>query len=176
MADLTYEGFVTGSGHYQPKRKNQWYMELPGETGIASIAIKTTKLPGGSFKETVLDYINQKYYFAGKWEWKTIDIKLQDYIGDSTANLLYNWFLSVYNPVTGKQAYGANMKKTVNIVLLDPEGEDLERWVLKGCWPTTFEWGELDYATDDLRELSMTLRYDRPELEAIDPNPTPEDI
>jgi len=165
MAELNYEGFITGTGKFQPKRKNQWVMEFPTDTGIESIDIKTTGLPGGAFGETVLDYINQKYYFAGKWEWETIPITLWDYIGDSTSKKLYDWYLSNYNPATGKQAYGSNVKKNINIVLLDPEGSELERWVLKGAWPQSFKWGELDYSDAELRTLELVLRYDRPELE-----------
>jgi phage tail-like protein len=176
MADLKYDEFITGAagGMYQPKRKNQWVFEFPDEVGIASIAIKSVGLPNGSFSELTLDYINQKYYFPGKFAWEEISLTLMDYIGDSTSQKLYDWFLANYNPLTGKQAFGANLKKTVNIILLDPEGAELERWVLKGAWPKTFNWGELDYEADDLRTLELAIRYDRPELETKDASPTPD--
>lgn len=172
MAKLNHTGFaVEGTGAYQPKRKNQWYVELNvwNSTVIDSLLIKSTGLPAGSFTEVTVDYINNKYYFPGKWEWDTIQMTLRDLVGNSSTQKLYDWFLHIFNPETGGQQMGGELKKNVAIKLLDPRGNLLETWTLVGAWPQAINWGEGGLAHDDdaERELSVTFRYDYATLASV---------
>lgn len=155
---------LDSDGTYQPKRKNQWYISFETDFGIQSFALKTTGLPGGEFAEITVDYINNKYYFPGKWTWNEIEVTLRDFIGVDTAGALYKWFRTCFNPQTGEQALAAGMKQTITIHLLDPQGNEIEQWSLVGAWPKKFNWGDgMDYSSDEIRELTMGFRYDHAE-------------
>jgi hypothetical protein len=165
MAKLHHTPFASDQiGQWQPKRKNQWYVELqpPAGNALESIMVKSAGLPGGSFTEIAIDYMNSKYYFPGKWEWETIQMTLRDFVGNSATQKLYDWFLHIYNPETGGQNMGGEIKRNVSIKLLDPRGNLVETWTLVGAWPSAMNWGEggLAYDDDGERELSVTFRFD----------------
>ena len=43
---------------------------------------------------------------------------------------------------------------------IDGDGNNLESWTLKNAWITDLKFGDLEYGSDDITELSMTLKYD----------------
>ena len=47
---------------------------------------------------------------------------------------------------------------TINI--LGPVGDIVEEWTLKGAWIQSAQFGDLDFATNDPVEITLTLRYD----------------
>jgi len=169
MARLTNISISNDStGIYQPKRKNQWYVEIapPNSTNFTTFAIKSTGLPGGTFNEVVIDYMNSKFYFPGKWEWETISMTLRDFIGENSSQKLYDWFTSQFSPEKGGQAMGGEVKSNIIISLLDPRGSVIERWTLMGAFLKEAKWGDLDYSDDGERELTITIRYDYATLQS----------
>ena len=171
MPELVWDNFMSiTDGVYQPKRKNQWYIRFAGLNRIETAMLKTSGLPSGSFGVIEVDYINQKYYFPGKWSWDEIEMSLRDFTGKSTAQAIYDWWkANMYNPDTGKQGYGNVVKKSVEIILMSPAGEDLEKWILTGAFPIKVDWGDdLDYKEEGERTLNVTWRYDRAELEPME--------
>jgi len=151
-----------------PKRKNLWYVEFPVEHEIKKFALKTTGLPGGEFAEITVDYINNKFYFPGKWTWNEVEMSFNDYFGSNVSQELYKWFKASFNPSTGEQPMAEGLKKTISIITLGPDGEEIEKWHLKGAWPKKFEWGDgLDYSSDDPRTMTVSFRYDYAEFESL---------
>ena len=46
------------------------------------------------------------------------------------------------------------------IVQLNADGEELERWTLKNPFITKAEFGSLDYSSDEMVDVSVSIRYD----------------
>jgi hypothetical protein len=44
--------------------------------------------------------------------------------------------------------------------MLDPQGAVIEQWDIQGAWIQDFNGGELDYASSDNAEISITIRFD----------------
>jgi hypothetical protein len=167
MAKLAHIEFAKNlDGRWQPKRKNNWYVQLetPGQKTINTVAIKSTGLPGGSFTEVTIDYMNSKYYFPGKWEWNTIQMTMRDFVGESTAQAIYDWHRHIFNPETGAQNMGGDVKRSISLNMTDPRGNVIETWELVGAWPQAVEWGDVAYDDDGEREITVTWRYDFPSL------------
>ena len=51
----------------------------------------------------------------------------------------------------------------------------VEEWVLYNAWVKDVKYGELDYTSDDLTEITLTLRYDFAKLN-MDNQQTPPDL
>lgn len=163
MAKLAWTHFnLTTNGTYEPKRKNNWYATIQTANGelLETIQIKSTGLPGGSFSEVEMKYMNSKYYFPGIWTWDTVEMTLRDFIGKNTTQSIYEWFLYTYNPKKGGLNYGVNVKKTINIYLLDTNGIKTDEWTLHGAWLQAAKWGEATYDDEQPREITVTIRYD----------------
>jgi len=142
---------------YEPKRKFRWFLEIDGQDAFV---MKTAARPQATFEETVIDYINAKRWISGKQAWNPIAVTLHDPINPSAANNVMQWMRLNYENRTGRMGYASVYKKDITLKLLDPEGNVVEIWDLKGTWPMDINWGDLDYASSDNVEISMSLRFD----------------
>ena len=48
----------------------------------------------------------------------------------------------------------------VELEMLDPTGVVVSKWILKNTMVTSADFGSLDYANDDLTEITLGLRFD----------------
>jgi hypothetical protein len=48
----------------------------------------------------------------------------------------------------------------IQIIQIDANGNALETWTLNNAWLKSVNFGNLDYSTDDINEVSFTFRYD----------------
>lgn len=142
---------------YEPKRKFRWFLEIEG---LDAYTMKTSARPQFTAEETVIDYINTKRYVAGKWAWNPIAITLHDPIAPSAAQKVMEWVRLNYETLTGRSGYAAVYKKDITLKLLDPQGTVVELWDLKGAWIMDANWGDLDYASSDNTEISLSIRFD----------------
>jgi len=52
----------------------------------------------------------------------------------------------------------------IEIVQIDANGNALETWTLNNAWIKKVAFGELDYSSDDINEVTLTIRYDWADL------------
>ncbi len=123
---------------FEPKTKNRFIMYIEG---VPAYLIKTANRPQIQFEEIVLDHINVKRYIKGKGAWQPI-VRLS------------------HESVTGRDGYSDFYKKDVTFNMLGPVGDVVEEWVLKGTYIETANFGDLDYASSDPAEITLTLKYD----------------
>lgn len=156
MSDILEVGQLLANT-YEPKRKFRWILEIDG---IESYIMKTAARPQSTFEETMIDYINAKRWIAGKQSWNPITVTIHDPIMPSGAQMVMDWMRLNYENLTGRMGYASVYKKDITLKMLDPQGAVVEHWDLKGAWCQDINWGDLDYATSDNAEISMTIRYD----------------
>ena len=142
---------------YEPKRQFRWIFEIDG---IDAFTAKTSQRPKKNFESTVIDYINQKRYVAGKGEWQTIEITLYDPIAPSASQKVTQWLRLVHDDPTGRMGYAEMYKKNFALKLLDGLGNVVERWNFIGAWPMEVDYGDLDYASSENMVISVNIRYD----------------
>ena len=99
--------------------------------GIPAYLIKTANRPSLESDEVILEHMNVTRY-----------VKLH------------------HESVTGRDGYSDFYKKDVTFNLLGPVGDVVEEWKLKGCYIQSANFGDLDFATSDPAEISLTLKYD----------------
>ena len=147
---------------FEPKLKNRYVMAIDG---IPAYLIKTANRPSISFEEVELNHMNVKRYVKGKASWETIEVTLCDPIVPSAAQAVMEWVRLSHESVTGRDGYSDFYKKDVNIKVLGPVGDVVEQWTLKGAWIQSANFNDLDFASSDPVEISVTLRYDYAILE-----------
>ena len=136
---------------FEPKTKNRFIMYIEG---IPAYLIKTANRPSIEFEEIVLDHINVK------GAWQPVDITLYDPVVPSAAQAVMEWVRLGHESVTGRDGYSDFYKKDVTFNLLGPVGDVVEEWVLKGAYIQSANFGDLDYASTDPAEITLTLKYD----------------
>ena len=147
---------------FEPKLKNRFVMSVDG---IPAYLIKTTSRPSISFDEVELNHMNVKRFMKGKGTWETIEITMYDPVVPSAAQAAMEWIRLSHESVTGRDGYSDFYKKDVDFQVLGPVGDVVEQWKLKGTWIQSANFNDLDFASSDPVEISLTLRYDYAILE-----------
>ena len=148
--------------NFEPKMKNRYIMEIDG---ISSYLIKTANRPSISFEVVTLDHINVKRKLKGKGEWQDIEITLFDPIVPSGAQQVMEWVRLSHESLTGRDGYADFYKKTIQIEMLGPVGDKIEKWELHGAFINNAVFNDLDWASNDPSDITLTLSYDYAVLE-----------
>lgn len=159
---------VLGGSDICIKRKFRWMFSIPDVVGEGANMLPPEKSarPSLSFKEIQAEHLNETIYFAGKPDWKPINVTLYDI--KTNKNPIFDWLKNQYDTCGGKGDWkrpGPKWKRNVNLELYDGCGNIIEKWVLMNAWPNNMEWGELDMKMSDYCTVDMTLRYDRAWIE-----------
>lgn len=146
--------------NYEPLRQNRWLLRFPSDLGIQEWWLATAKRPTINQKEIAIPFLNTETYVVGRYTWDSIQITLRDPIGPSASQAIMEWVRLHSESVTGRQGYAAGYKRDVELEMLDPTGVVVQKWILKNTMITASDFGSLDYKSDDLASITVTLRFD----------------
>ena len=147
---------------FEPKTQNRFIMYIEG---IPAFTIKAMNRPSIQFDEVVLEHINVKRYVKGKAQWQAITVSLYDPIVPSGAQAVNEWIRLHHESVTGVDGYSSEYKKDITFNLLSPNGEKIEQWIIKGAFLTAANFQDLDFASNDVVDIGLTMQYDYAILE-----------
>lgn len=144
-------------------RKFRWLLKIDGVSAVTgALPPDKSARPSLSFKEIEVQHLNETIYFAGKPEWKPINLTLFDLKKNN--NPVFEWIKEQYNPCEGEWKAPApdTFKKSVaRLEMYDGCGNVMETWLYENVWPQAIEWGELDMSNNEYVTVDLTLRYDR---------------
>ena len=160
----------------EPKRKFRWLLYW---AGVPQFIIKSVKKPSYNVATTQHQYLNYEFYYPGRVTWQDVTITLVDPVTpDSTASLYRILENSGYVVPTN---YNEDVAKTVSkgqmvealgneieLVQLHSDGErELEKWVIKNPLITSVDFDTVDYSSDEMLNISVTIKYDFAYLENL---------
>ena len=148
--------------NFEPKMKNRYVMEIEN---IPSYLVKAMNRPTIQFETISLDHINVKRKLQGKADWQDITITLYDPIVPSAAQKVMDWIRLGHESITGRRGYADFYKKDITFYLLGPVGDKIEQWTLKGAFIQQANFGELDFSSNEVATIELTLSYDYAILE-----------
>jgi hypothetical protein len=147
------------------KRKFRYTFELFDICGGDTVPrhyVKLAARPNLAIEETEINFLNAKTWIPGKASWETITVTYID-VASSEAAPLFRWLASVYDftdPINLHQgSQRLDYAATAVIKMWDGCGSLLETWTLKDVWPTSVNFGDLDYANSEEATIELTLRY-----------------
>ena len=170
----------------EPKRQFRWLLYI---AGMPQFIVKNVKKPSFSVSATPHYFINYKFHFPGRVEWQDIQVTIVDPVQpDSTASLVNILSAAGYvlpDEYTSQAAEPRTISKKSFIDALGgqiqlvqfgantgaQQENVLEKWSINNPFLTNVDFGNLDYSSDDLVNISMTIKYDWANLEL--PQATP---
>lgn len=166
--------FWTNARLQDPKRSYRFLVTLAGMENGAQWYCKSASKPEISFSTIEHNYLNHRFYYPGRAEWSEVTVTLVDPVDpDAAANTAKIIQSSGYNPpksandtttISKKKAVDA--LNTVVISQIDDEGQAIESWTLRNAFIIGVTYGDLDYSSDDMTEITLSIRYDFAELQA----------
>jgi len=154
----------------EPKRNYRWQLYIEGFDGNATAWwAKTVTLPSFDVSEVEHNYFDNKFYFPGRVSWSEVEATLVDPVEpDAAKNLMSILINSGYNiadapdekpTISKKKAVQDGIKK-ITISVFDSEETEIEIWVLHNAFIKAAKFGDMDYSNDELKTVSLTIRYD----------------
>ena len=142
---------------FEPKQQNRFVLYVDGFPaylikGLGAVSVSQGTVP--------LNHINVQRFVKGKTTWGTIAMTLFDAITPSGAQSVMEWVRLHHESATGRDGYSSFYKKQVTLHQLSPLGEVVEEWKLNGTYILDSNFGSLDWSTEDVVMIEMTLRYD----------------
>ena len=158
------------SANVDPKRKYRFVVELAGVGGIGTVWFaKTVDKPEITVNTGETKFMQHTFYYPGTVQWNEINLTLVDPVSpDASATMLQILQESGYTGPQGavenkrsiSKSLAADRLGQVIIKQLSAEGDIQEQWTLKNAFITKVSWDGLDYSSEDLSELTLTMRYD----------------
>jgi hypothetical protein len=143
---------------YEPKRVNRFFAEFDDTLGIEVWKIQKFKRPSMKINSVVIPFMNEQNYVAGRYTWEAMSLTFIDPIGPSTSQQLMEWVRLHAESLTGRMGYAAGYKKNVLLKSLDPTGIEVEKWFLEQCMITSIDFGENDYSSDELTNITLEIQ------------------
>ena len=145
---------------YEPKRKNRFLFRFPSDLGIQEWYVESSSRPSISQGATEIQFMNTSTYVLGRYTWDEMNITFRDPIGPSASQATMERVRHGSESVTGRQGYAAGYKRDIELEMLDPSGNVVEKWVIVGAFLTNVKFDDLNYSQDDIATITATLRPD----------------
>lgn len=142
---------------FEPKRQHRWVFALEG---IDSYLVSKASRPTFTGGEITIPWINSTRYLAKKFTFGTISVSLHDPIAPSGAQQVMEWLRTHQEMVSGRAGYADFYKRDCQLKMLDPVGTVVELWDFKGAFITTANYNTVDYGSDEIMKIELTLRFD----------------
>lgn len=146
---------IQGKNHFEVtfEDKKLWNENL-------TLLVKSFPLPKETTDVNTIDHFNQQIKLAGKTTFDGGELVIHDAIEFDVEMKFRQWRNSVYNASKGTVGYAADYKMNGLITEYSPNGESCRQWQLIGCWPSSVNYGELDYETGGYKDITATIVYD----------------
>lgn len=128
--------------------------------------VMTFDRPSVEFDDITINLYNSKMRLAGKHTWQDVTVEMRDDASGSISRLIGEQLQRQMDFMEQSSASsGIDYKFLTRCEMLDGgnganEPQTLETWELYGCYVTSANYNQLDYATSDVQTVSMTLRFD----------------
>lgn len=159
------------------KKQNRFVLHIPNVThaGNSSNRVYNKVLieekaarPVVSFKEFEVPHLMENIFYAGRPEWKPIQVTLYDVAATNPAlnwvNAVYSVQKNAFRGQPGASYFGAianKFKRDIQIFMLDGCGFALEAWNYMNAYPSSVDFGPTDMSSDQVMRVTMDIRYDR---------------
>ncbi len=122
--------------------------------------------PQISFEEITLPIYNSTLYLAGRHTWNELTVNLRDDAQGNVSKLVGQQVQKQLDMVEqASAATGQDYKFQTNIEILDGGNGTavpivLETWECYGCYLKTANYGSLNYGSNEIATIALTIRYD----------------
>lgn len=131
-----------------------------------TLAAKRVSAAGVMVEDIVVDRLNDKLYYPGKFTQDELVILFDNLYKNKAGLQLWRWFENIFDPVTselvksvdgGKGGFKINR---LEVIQLDNKMKPMLVTEYYGVYPKKFTPGEKNYSTNEMDTVEMTFRFD----------------
>jgi hypothetical protein len=102
----------------------------------------------------------QRYIVGGKLKFGDLKLELHDPIAPSGAQQVMEWIRTHHENISGRAGYADFYKRDCQLKMLDPVGTVVELWYFKGTFIKSATYNTVDYGSDEVMKIALTLKFD----------------
>jgi len=127
-----------------------------------TLAAKQVTAVGMTVEDIEVNRVNDKVFYPGKASPEELTVTFDNLYDPKVAAQLWEWFRSIYNPMTGefnetKKTFKANY---ASVLHLDAQGQPLQETKVYGIYPKSWKTAEFNYSTNEFHTIEVAFRYD----------------
>jgi hypothetical protein len=157
----------------EPTRQFRFLVSNTQDNESAWYWAKTVSKPSFEVSSTEHQLVNHKFKYPGIVTWNDINMTIVD-TGEKTKDLVDRLRETGYDyPTKFQQTEGISKTASsqyfdeLTIQQLNADGQAIETWRLKGAFIKSINFGDLDYDSEALVTIQLTISYDWAELETL---------
>jgi hypothetical protein len=166
-----------------PKRKFRFQVNFnnvtdPNGNGSVLWYAKTVSKPSFAVSSTEHKYLNHTFYYPGSVTWNDVTLALVDPVSPDVTITLARVLEQSGYVIPGNAVEAGSLATIskggsvgalgqVTITQLDAAGAPIETWTLWNAFITDAKFGDLEYGSDELVQLDLTLKYDWAKVEVF---------
>lgn len=129
---------------------------------VIAISVDEASVPHFDIDVLSLKRGNSTVKFAGAPSWGEGSLKLTDFVGARTKDILMAWHALVYDFNADVVHLAGNYKRDCTLIEYNGDySEVIRSWTLKGCWIKGMSEGNFTHNDNGLRSIDVTIVYDR---------------
>tara|TARA_Y100000296_G_C5058464_1_gene198531 strand:+ start:146 stop:685 length:540 start_codon:yes stop_codon:yes gene_type:complete len=156
----------------EPKRKFKFILVL-GD--VPAWVVKTAGRPTIKVSETPHQWLGYEFKFPGRVTYEPIEVTLVDPIDPDMSKRVLNIIQEAgyiipdkwgdtspedYKQTLSKRRFTTGKLRDVKIQSLDSNGRIVEEWVLRNAYLSQLVFDDLDYGSEDLVNIKLTIGFD----------------
>ena len=163
---------TTGQATLMPKLQYRFrvtFSELSSTNGTqVTQNVISVGRPSLTHEEVIIDSYNSKTFLAGKHTWEPITLVMRDDMNSDVVKMIGNQLRSQLDH-NSQGAQSPDLKHAGHVYKFGMKIETLDgssaanpydTWDLVGCYLSNVQYGDLNYGTSDMVQVTATIRYD----------------
>lgn len=136
---------------------------------ILTLMVAQANVPHFQLNNIDLRRGNSVVHYAGVPTFSDGQIMIDDMIGAQSKAVIEAWQNLAYDVMTDKGGRAINYKRNCTLIEYTSDHVKVRSWKLIGCWVSNIDEPEFNRESDDLKQLTCTIIYDRaiPEIEEV---------
>lgn len=170
--------------HYEIQRNNNFVFYVTGLNAklrivqneyaqknaedVLKVSVESSSVP--HFKQSALSLKrgNSTMKFAGVPEFDSHTLKLDDFIGAGTSDVLNAWQQLSYNVRTEKVGLASDYKIDAYLLEYTPDYQLVRTIKMMGCWVSGISEDDFDHNSNNKHSMTATIEYDKAWIDTSD--------
>lgn len=125
------------------------------------VSCSSFSVPNTEVGTIEIPHYNNTTKYAGKVTFGNATLKIEQFLGGFTEQIMTTWARCVYDPKTQNIGFKNDYAKDMYVIQYDSKGGNPRVWKMENAWPNVLPGADWDYESTARRQMSYTIVCDR---------------